>query len=70
MPKTTLDIPAIAEKIGLSPWTVRLKIKSGELPAYRVGGVWRADPSEIDEWLRARHQPGRATRLPGVNVPA
>lgn len=66
MPSPKLDIPAIAQKIGLSPWTVRLKIKSGELPVYKIGGVYRADESEIDEWLRARHQPGRSTRLPEV----
>jgi excisionase family DNA binding protein len=60
----------LRQERGLSPWTVRLKIKSGELPAYRVGGVWRADESEIDNWLAARHQPGRATRLPDVKAPA
>ena len=68
MPNPCLNIDQIADKLGLSSWTVRLKIKSGELPVYRVGGVWRADESEIDAWLRARHQPGRATRLPEVSV--
>lgn len=66
MPTPNLSIKDIAKKFGKSTWGIRLDLKRGLLPAYKVSGVWRFDETEIDQWLRARHQPGRATRLPEV----
>lgn len=70
MPNPNLTITDVARKVGLSEWGIRLYLKAGTIPAYRVGGVWRFDPDEIDVWLAARHQPGRSTRLPEIEVPA
>ena len=65
MPNPTLDISAVARKIGRSPWTVRYYVRAGLIPCYRPGGrrgKLAFDESEIDRWLQARHQPGRDTR--------
>ncbi|MSS71299.1 MAG: DNA-binding protein [Candidatus Latescibacteria bacterium] len=66
MPTPNLTIPDVARRYNLSHWTVRLHLKQGLLPGYRVGGQWRFDAAELDTLDAARHQPGRATRLPEV----
>ena len=70
MPIPRLKIPDVARLLNKSHWTIRHMIKRGELPCYLVGGTWQFDTDELDAWLAARHQPGRATRLPEVEVPA
>ena len=64
MPNPSLTIRDVARRYGLSHWTVRLHLRQGLLPAYRVGGQWRFDASELDALDKTRHQPGRATRMP------
>ncbi len=40
--------------------TVMHLVESGELPAYKVGRVWRYRKSDVDAWLEARkHVPGQ-----------
>lgn len=38
----------------MSPKTIYKAIKTGRLPAYRLGGI-RLDPTEVATWLRSRH---------------
>ena len=33
--------------------TIRLWIKKGEIPAHKIGRLWRFKISEIDEWVRS-----------------
>ena len=70
MPTPNLTIADVAKRYSISPWTVRLHLAQGILPGYKIGGQWRFDSTELDAFDAARHQPGRATRLPEVNVPA
>ena len=56
MPNPNLTIADIARKVWLSEWRIRLYLKAGTIPAYRVGGVWRFDLDEINDWLKSRHQ--------------
>ena len=42
----------LAERLGISPATVRALAKAGTIPAYLVGRVLRFDPSEVEAALR------------------
>lgn len=47
----------VADRLTVSERSVRLKAELGEIPALRIGGLWRFWSSEIDEWLkRQRHE--------------
>ena len=37
--------------LGVRPATVRTWIKTKELPAHRIGKLWKFKRSEIDEWV-------------------
>jgi excisionase family DNA binding protein len=46
----------VAARLGLSRRTVVWKIKSGELPAFQLGGkgsAFRVDERELDDWLES-----------------
>lgn len=42
-PPALVDVEVAAERLGLSPATVRRQAASGELPARRVGRRWKVD---------------------------
>ena len=33
--------------------TIRLWIKKGEIPAHKIGKLWRFKTSEVDDWVRS-----------------
>lgn len=66
MPTPNLTIADVAKRYRISHWTVRLHLKAGLLPGYKIGGQWRFDASDLDAFDAARHQPGRTTRLPEI----
>ncbi|HEX76757.1 MAG TPA: response regulator [Dehalococcoidia bacterium] len=47
-----LTTKEIAKYLKLRPETVLRKVRRGEIPAVRIGGHFRFDKEEIDEWLR------------------
>lgn len=47
---------AVAEWLGCSPRQVTGMAQRGEIPAYRVGGMWRFDRHELGKWLRAQRR--------------
>jgi excisionase family DNA binding protein len=49
-----LTIEQLSTLLGVSAKTLYKSVKSGRLPAYRVGGI-RLDPQEVAKWLRDRH---------------
>ena len=49
-----LTTKEIAEHLKLRPETVLRKVKSGKIPALKVGGRFRFDKEQIDEWLRSK----------------
>lgn len=57
----TLEEAAKHLKIGKS--TIYRLAREGDLPAHRMGRVWRFDAEELDEWIRqgGRHA-GNARR--------
>jgi len=49
-----LTTEEIAKYLKLRPETVLRKVRKREIPAIRVGGRFRFDKEQIDEWLRHR----------------
>jgi excisionase family DNA binding protein len=52
-----LTVEDMAGLLQVSTETVRRKARTGEVPAVRVGRLWRFDPEQIRAWR------GRKTRL-------
>lgn len=67
------DIARTAEYLGVSERTVYNRVRSGELPAIKVGRLWRVRPSDLERWLATRESSSPATRggsrLPDVPGP-
>lgn len=59
-----LTVREVAEILKLHPRTVTKMARNGEIPATRIGRVWRFDESAVLEWFNARLI-GRATALNG-----
>lgn len=41
----------VSNLLQVSVFTVRSWIKQGELPAYKVGRLWRIERSDLNRWL-------------------
>lgn len=48
------DVKRVAEHLGVTTRTIYSKLRTGEIPAIRVGGRWRFRPADIDAWLDSR----------------
>lgn len=46
-----LDIAAVADYLGVSERTVYNRVRSGELPALKVGRLWRVRVADLEAWL-------------------
>ena len=51
-----LSIAAVAERIDQSTKTVRRRIESGELIAYKLGRQWRIAEEDLEQFLRQRRR--------------
>ncbi len=52
--KTLMTVETLGNLTSTSQKTLYKAVKSGRLPAYRVGGSIRLEPAEVAEWLRDR----------------
>jgi excisionase family DNA binding protein len=50
------DIARVAEYLGVSERTVYNRVRSGQMPAIKMGRLWRVRPSELERWLSGRRQ--------------
>ncbi len=48
------DIARVAGYLGVSERTVYNRVRSGDLPAVKVGRLWRVRESDLEAWLAAR----------------
>ena len=66
-----LSVSEVAALLGVDPRTVRSDIRSGRLPAKRVGrrGVYRIDPVDLERLVEPEVEPG-APALPKGPKPA
>jgi excisionase family DNA binding protein len=58
-PRRLLSIRDVAEILNTSQKTVYRLIDNGngELRAIRIGGVWRIDPADLQDFIRDRRSP-------------
>lgn len=50
----------LADYLSLSERTVRELLRVGAIPSYKVSGARRIDPVDVDAWLAACRQEGKA----------
>ncbi len=50
---TTADVARI---LRLSIKTVGEMMRSGQLPAMRIGGVWRVRKESLEEWMKSQER--------------
>lgn len=55
-----LDITSVAAYLGVSERTVYNKVRAGDLPAVKVGRLWRVRASDLESWLAPTRSSGRA----------
>jgi excisionase family DNA binding protein len=61
--KVTLRMPPImtvkevSEYLRVHPSTVYRMLRTGGLPAFRIGSDWRFNAEEIDRWCNGRNVP-------------
>lgn len=48
-----IGLEEIATYLGVKSATVRTWIKTKELPAHRIGKLWKFKRSEVDEWINS-----------------
>jgi len=59
-----LGAPGAAEYLGVTLRTIYKLIDQGDLPAYKIGRVFRMRRSDLDDFLeRSRVQPGELAHL-------
>lgn len=54
------DIARVAQYLGVSERTVYNRVRAGQMPAIKIGRLWRVRVADLDSWLDARssHAPG------------
>ncbi len=60
--KEWLGVADICEYMGVSPFVVTRVLRSGELPAVKMGREWRVSRLDFEDWLNAQRL---ASRLSG-----
>ncbi|OGG03013.1 MAG: hypothetical protein A3F83_05490 [Candidatus Glassbacteria bacterium RIFCSPLOWO2_12_FULL_58_11] len=54
--ETTWKVENVAEYLGFGRQTVYNKIRTGELPFYKIGRAVRFDPDEVRAWRESKRQ--------------
>ena len=62
------DITRVASYLGVTERTVYNKVRSGELPAVKVGRLWRVRSADLEAWLAASGRRGSTAEL-GAHAP-
>jgi excisionase family DNA binding protein len=53
-----LSINDVAAQLKLQPRTVLEWLRTGKLPGYKLGRVWRVDPEDVKKFLAQHKRPG------------
>lgn len=56
--REVLNVEQAAEFLGFSPYTLREKARTGEIPGRKVGREWRFSREVLRQWLREGQTPG------------
>jgi len=57
-----LKTEEVLDCLKVTPRTVYRLIRTGDLPAVRVGRQWRFRRADLEKWLAAREAPGPVAR--------
>ena len=52
--KKLLDVEDLAKYLKLQKQTIYNWLNQGKISGMKIGGVWRFDKQEIDQWLRSQ----------------
>ena len=52
MTKKTYLVEEVSEYLRIHPYTTRRLAREGKIPAFKAGGQWRFDNTEIEEWKK------------------
>lgn len=52
MSNRLLTVEEMAERLRLRPYTIRKKVRAGDLPAIMLGRIIRFDPEQVERWLQ------------------
>ena len=58
----------LAQVTRLALSTIYQKVHEGQIPYVKIGESVRFSPSAIQAWLEGQAKPGRASRVPEVQV--
>lgn len=53
MSERWLSVEEIAEYLGVSKDTVYAWIRGRDMPAHRIGRLWKFKAQEVDEWVKS-----------------
>jgi excisionase family DNA binding protein len=59
-----IDAREVGKLLRLHPKTVKRMAAAGEIPALRIGRIWRFRASALDGWVAAQLQSNRHPRPP------
>ncbi len=56
MSMTAMTVQEVAEYLNVDPKTVYRLVNRGELPGFKVGGSWRFQKDDLDDWIAKQKQ--------------
>jgi excisionase family DNA binding protein len=63
-----VSVRDVAQHLGVRKDSVYRWIEQRELPARKIGKLWKLKLSEVDVWVRARNEPRAAANAPAILV--
>lgn len=49
-----VSLPQVADQLNLCEMTIYRFVKSGDLPAFKIGNSWRVRRLDLEEWIRSK----------------
>lgn len=54
MPDEILTLPQVAQLLKVSEKTIYTMAQRGDLPTFKVGGQWRFNREDLDNWIEGQ----------------
>jgi excisionase family DNA binding protein len=58
-----LSVEEIAQYLGVSKDTIYVWINERQMPAHRIGRLWKLKSKEVDKWVRSGGAAGSESRV-------
>jgi excisionase family DNA binding protein len=62
-----LSVAEIANHLGVSKETIYRWLERKQIPAHRIGKLWKFKPTEVDKWIK-KGGAGSLSKTPVKNV--